>query len=95
MVKSPKLKRKSNKLKVIKRTIKFLSVAPDSEILKAVIKIAPDAVIRAISNAALNARQNAVPISPHLKLLFRRHYRHCDWLINKRKSIPSKLHLIL
>ena len=55
-----KLKRKSNKLKVVKRTIKFLSVAPDLEVVRAVIKKAPNAVIGAISNGALNCRQGAV-----------------------------------
>ena len=47
--------------KVVKRTIKIFSVAPDSEVVRAVIKKAPDAVIRAISNAAVNACQGAVP----------------------------------
>ena len=90
-----KLKRKSNKLKVIKRTIKFLSVAPDLEIVRAVIKKAPNAVISAISNGALNCRQGAVHIPTHLIPLFRRHNHHFDYLVDRKKSIPSKRHLIL
>ena len=47
------LKSKSNKLKVVKRTFKFLFVALDYKVVRAVIKMSPDAVIRAISNAAV------------------------------------------
>ena len=70
-----KLKRKSNKLKVVKQTIKIFSVTPDFNFEKAVINKAPYAVIGAISNEALNCRQGDVHISPHLILLFRRHIK--------------------
>ena len=82
-----KLKRKSNKLKVVKRTIKFLSVALDTKVAKAVLQKAPNAVIVAISNAALNARQGAVTILPHLIPLFRHHNHYFDWLCNRRQSM--------
>ena len=90
-----KFKRKSNKLKVVKRYIKFLAVAPDLEIVRAVIKKAPKEVIAAISNAALNGRQGAVHIPPHLIFFFQRHKHNFDYLVNRRKSIPSQRHLIL
>ena len=90
-----KLKRTSNKLKVVKRTIKFLSVAPDLEVVRTVIKKAPNPVIGAISNGALNGRQGAVHISPHLISLFRRHIKQFDYLVDRKQSIPSKRHLIL
>ena len=90
-----KLKRKSNKLKVVKRIIKFLSIAPDLHIVRALIKKAPNTVIGAISNGALNCRQGAVHIPPHLIPLFRHHNHHFDYLVDRRKSIPSKRHLIL
>ena len=88
-------KRTSNKQKVVKRTIKFLSVAPDSKVVKAVLQKAPEAVIRAISNAALNARQGAVAVPPHLKLLFRQHNHHFDSLIDRKRPIALKRRLIL
>ena len=90
-----KFKRKSNKLIVVKRYIKFLAVSPDLEVVRAVIKKAPKEVIAAISNAALNGRQGAVHIPPHLIPLFQRHKHNFDYLVNRRKSIPSKRHLIL
>ena len=80
-------KKLSNKQKVIKRAIKYLSVAPDSKTVKSVLKKAPDAVIRAISNAALNARQGAVAVPANIKHLFRHHNDHFDYLIDKRKPI--------
>ena len=90
-----KLKRTSNKLKVVKRTIKFLSVAHDLDVVRSVIKKAPNAVIGAISNGALNCRQGAVHISPYLIPLFRRHIKHFDYLVDRKKSIASIRHLIL
>ena len=90
-----KFKRKSNKLKVIKRYIKFLAVAPDLEGVRAVIIKASKEVIAAISNAALNGRQGAGHIPSHLIPLFQRHKHNFDYLVNRRKSIPSKRHLIL
>ena len=73
-----KLKRKSNKLKVLKRTIKFLSVALDLNVVRAVIKKAPNAVIGAIFNGALTCRQGAVHIPLHLIPIFKRHNHHFD-----------------
>ena len=90
-----KLKLKSNKLNVVKRTIKFLSVAPDLEVVSAVIKKEPNTVIGAISNGALNCHQGAVHIPLHLIPLFKRHNKHFEYLVDRKKSIPFKRHLIL
>ena len=90
-----KLKRTFNKLKVVKRTIKFISVAPDLEVVRTVIKKPPNAVIGAISTWALNCHQGAVHIPPHLIPIFRRHIKHFDYLVDRKASIPSKRYLIL
>ena len=82
-------------MKVVKRTIKFLSVAPDLEVVRAVIKKAPNTVIGAISNEALNCRQGVVHIPLHLIPLFKRPNKQFDYLVDRKKSIPSKRHLIL
>ena len=47
-----KLKRQSNKLKLVKLTIKLFSVALNLKVAKAVLQKAPKEVIFAISNAA-------------------------------------------
>ena len=75
-------KRTSQKQSVVKRTIKFLSVTADSKIVKAVLQTAPEAVIRAISNAALNVRQRAVAVPPQLKQIFKHHNHHFDYLFD-------------
>ena len=90
-----KLRQKSNKRKVVKRTVKFLSVALNLEVAKAVLQKAPDAVIQAISNAAVNARQGAVAVPPQLKPIFRNHTHHFDLLSDRRRPIASKRRLIL
>ena len=87
-----KFKRTVNKLKVVKRTIKVLSVAPDLEVVRIVINKAPNAVIGAISYEALNFRQNAVHISLHLIPRFRRHIKHFDYLVDcKNQFHPSDI----
>ena len=58
------------------------------------IKIAPNAIIVAISNWALICRQGAAHIPAHLVPLFRHHNHHFDSLVDRRNSIPSKRHLI-
>ena len=90
-----KLKRKSNKLKVVKRTIKFVFVAPDLQVVRAVIRKARNAVIGAISNGALILRQSAVHIPPQLIPFFRHHNHHFIYSVDRKKSIPSKRYLIL
>ena len=90
-----KLKRQSKKLKVVKRTIKFLSVAPDLNVAKAVLEKAPKNLITVIFNAAFNARQGAVNIPPYLIPLLKHHNHHFDYLCDRRQSILSKRHLIL
>ena len=90
-----KLRKTSNKRKVVKRTVKFLSVALNLEVAKAVLQKAPDAVIQAISNAAVNARQGAVAVPLHLKPIFKNHNHHFDFCIDRRRTIASKRRLIL
>ena len=70
-------------------------MAPDSKIVKGVLQKAPDAVIRAISNAALNAPQGAVAVPPQLKQLFKHHNHHFDYLIDQRKPIALKRRRLL
>ena len=80
---------------MVKRTIQFLSVAPDLEVVRAVIKKSPNAVFGAIFNWALNCGHGAVHIPQHLIPLFIGHNNHFDYLVDRKTSIPSKRHLIL
>jgi hypothetical protein len=87
-------KRKNN-VKVIKRTVKYLSVAPDTSIVKSILQRAPDGVIRAISNAALNARSGEVHVPPHLRSVFRKHHRNFDILTDRRRPINQKRRVLV
>ena len=89
------LKRKFNKLKIVKRTIIKFSVAPDLDVVWAVIKKAPTTVIVAILYRALNCCEGTVHIPSHLIPCFKRHNHHFDYLVDRWKSISSKRHLIL
>ena len=82
--------KKNNNLKVVKRTSKYIAVAPDQQTVKSVLKRAPDGVIRAIANAALNARSGDVQIPPQFKALFRHHNHDFDLLTNRRVSLKTK-----
>jgi hypothetical protein len=88
-------RRKKNQAKIVKRTIKYLASAPDSNVARSVLNKAPDGVFRAISNAALNASQGEVQIPPDLKQTFRRHIKHFDILTDSRRPLAAKRRLIL
>lgn len=88
-------KRKNNTAKVVKRTVKYLSVAPDTSIVKSILQRAPDGVIRAISNAALNARSGEVNVPPHLRSIFRKYNHHFDILTDKRRPLKQKRRLLI
>ena len=70
-------------------------MAPDFKIAKSVLQNAPDAVIRAISNAALNVREGAVVVPPQLKQLFMHHNHHFDYLIDQTRPIALIRRLVL
>ena len=74
--------------KVVKRTIKFLSTSPNLNIVGAILRKSPDAVICAICNASLNARQGEVVLPPSLKQLFSRYHRHFDRLADLNRLTP-------
>ena len=88
-------KKRYNQSKIIKRTIKFLSIAPDTEIVRKVIPRAPDGVIRAICNAALNAREGDVRIPSHLKQIFAKFHRHIHRLTDRRCPLVEKRRLLV
>ena len=77
-------------LKAVKCTVKFLAHAPDPVTVQAVLKSAPDPVIRLIANAALNAREGDVRLSAAQKRLFRAYAHTLDVLCDQQLSIADK-----
>lgn len=84
-----------NQANVIMRTIKYVSVAQDSELVCAVLQQAPDGVTRAVLNAALNASQRDVHIYPNLKAAFYKHYRKFDILTDKQEPLQNKRRILV
>ena len=84
-----------SQLKSLKRTIKYIPIAPDLQIVRDILKKAPVKVICAICNAALNARQGDVVIPPRLKRVFRRYTHHFDRLTNPQYPIEKKRNLCI
>ena len=76
--------------KAVKRTVKFLAHAPDPVTVQAVLKSAPDPVIRAIANAALNAREGDVRLTPAQRRLFPAYAHTFDVLCDRQLSIADK-----
>ena len=87
-------KSKSN-YKLVKRTIKFISISFDHKIVRAILKKSPDSVICAVFNAALNAREGDVVLSPHLKQLFSHHDHNFDRLTDVQYPFKKKRALVI
>ena len=88
-------KTRKSQSKVVKRIIKFIFLAPDSEVVRSVLLRASDGVIRAISNAALNAREGDVCNLQRLKQLFSKYHRHISYLTDRRLPLANKRHLLV
>ena len=88
-------KKRYNQSKVFKRYIKFLSIAPDTEVVGIVLQKALDGVILAICNAALNAREGDVRIPPYLKHIFAKYHRHIHRLTDRSCPLIEKRPLLV
>jgi hypothetical protein len=75
---------------VVKRTVKYLAVCPSPHLFDAVVHTAPDDVIAAISNAALNVEQGDVELTEPQKNLFRAHRPVFRELTSPTVSIKRK-----
>lgn len=86
-----KSKQRQKQLKVVKRTVKYLSHSPSNKITRAILSTAPTGVVRAIANAALNAQQNQeVKLSPAERNLFSTYSRSFDILTDANKTEEQK-----
>ena len=79
---------------VVKRTVKYLSVCRNPKILREILRTAPDGVIKAICNVALNALKGDVKLSATQKSLFRRHKSVILGLCSKKSSLKQKRKLL-
>ena len=79
---------------VVKRTVKYLAVCPNPQLFNAVVHAAPDDVIAAIGDAALNVREGDVELTEPQKRLFRTHHPAFLKLVSPTFSIKRKRKLI-
>jgi hypothetical protein len=76
---------------VIKRYIKLLALLKDSNQQRVLLNRAPDSVIKAICDAALNVLQSdSVQIKPKTKRTFVKHRLLFSKLVNKQIPIVNK-----
>ena len=76
--------------KAVKHTVNYLSHKQDPVTVQAVLQSAPDPVIRAIANAALNAREGEVQLTPAQKRLFCAYAHTFDVLCDRGLSLEDK-----
>ncbi len=80
--------------KELKHYIKFLISCKDKNILEFILKNAPNSVIKAISNAALNALRGEVHLTSHQKKQFAKHRALFKGLSKKSVSLKNKRQII-
>ena len=86
-----KVNKVRKELKNVKHIIKFFSHSPANKITKAILGDYPDAMIRAIANAALNLQQNPdVKLDPATGNLFSTYSRSFGIFTDRKISIENK-----
>jgi len=79
-----------------KHAIKWLADGQDESIVKRYLsQAAPDEVIKAITNAALNLKHGPVRISRQRKKLFRRYSKSIEKLIDRSNPLSAKRRLLV
>lgn len=71
-------------------TIRYLSGAPSGKVVKSVLQAAPDSVIKVISNAALNAAQGRIRLTPSQRKHFATRKPLFRRLISPAVSVEAK-----
>ena len=79
---------------LVKRTVKYLSVCSNPRAYNSVVTGAPDEVIKAICNAALNIEQGDIRLSPAQRHLFAVHRKKISKLTSRIGDLKSKRNLI-
>ena len=80
--------------KTIKHGVKWLADGQDPKVLKSYIRKAPDGVIKAIANAALNAKQGKINLTKAEKKLFAKHRGEFSRLVDQKRTVKSKRRLL-
>lgn len=88
-------KKSTSKNNVTKRTVKYLAVVKDRQLLKHILQKAPDDVVKTISDIALNALKGPVNLTPAQRRLFSQHRKPIETLAQRGVGIKQKRKLLL
>ena len=88
------LRKRASNPNEAKRYVKLLAVCRDPAVFKTLIQKSPDAVIKLICNAALNASRGEVHLTKAQKNLFAKHKSLFEKLSTRQISIKAKRKLI-
>ena len=78
----------------VSNVLKYLSVCRDPNAFRAVIRTAPDSVIKSICNAALNIERGDIVLNSRQKACFRQFRKEIATLTSKGASLEGKRKLI-
>jgi hypothetical protein len=78
----------------VERTVKYIGVCRDPAAYRSVVRAAPDSVLKAICNAALNVERGEIKLSPARKTLFRQHRQQIANLTSRRVGLASKRRIL-
>lgn len=84
-----------SKSAVTKRTLKYLAVVKDGQLLKHVLQKAPEDVVKRISDVALNALKGPIELTPAQRKLFARHRKPIAILAQRGVGLKQKRKLLL
>ena len=79
-----------SKQKTVKRFVKFLAVSKDPKAAQAVLKSAPEPVVKSVCNAALNLLEGDIKLTPKQKTVFKKHKAAISILARKGPAISLK-----
>ena len=81
--------------KTLQRYIELLEVCNIPSVTKAIVKSAPDAVIKTICNAALNCYRGEVILNPRQKKILRKFRGKIEKLCSKNIGLKTKRRILV
>ncbi len=84
----------SKKHRLVKQYIKLIATNANPHLNQELIRNSPDDVVKAISNACLNAACGQVKFKPKHKKLLEPHRKHISQLIGKDLDIPQRRRIL-
>jgi ABC-type methionine transport system ATPase subunit len=78
-----------------KRTLKYLAICNDPQAMSAILRNAPDAVVKKICDIALNALKGDVALTNKAKKLFRQHRDEIRTFASRSVRLPKKREILV